>query len=156
MNSALTNLYQAEPDKVRLLKILLADDDPDDCTFFKQVLNESPFATTLTIVGDGEKLMAHLLASPDNIPDILFLDLSMPRKTGFECLSEIKENDRLKNLVVVLLSTSFPTQINYEDNMIRLLMKMGAYDFIRKPDGLEPLKQAINKSLAGLAIKFPS
>src|SRR5450759_3766148 len=93
---------------LKQLNILLADDDTDDCFFFDKALRETPIATHLTIVHDGEQLMDYLSKNSEHLPDVLFLDLSMPRKTGFECLSEIKENKKLKDLPVVMFSTSFP------------------------------------------------
>ena len=72
------------------LNILLADDDTDDCIFFKKALDELTLPTNLVAVHDGEQLM-HLLTNDTNpLPHILYLDLNMPRKNGFECLSEIK------------------------------------------------------------------
>ena len=65
------------------MKILLADDDLDDLFFFKKALSEIPIETELTTAHDGEELMAYLTENSDHLPDVLFLDLSMPRKTGF-------------------------------------------------------------------------
>ena len=74
------------------MNILLADDDADDCFFFEKALREIPMATQLTTVNDGERLMDHLSKNMEQLPDVLFLDLNMPRKSGFECLTEITEN----------------------------------------------------------------
>ena len=86
--------------------LLLADDDLDDCTFFKDALEELPLSATLSTVHDGVQLMSYLLSRSDDLPDVLFLDLNMSRKSGFECLSEIKLNDKLKAIPVVIFSTS--------------------------------------------------
>ena len=109
------------------LNILLADDDTDDCFFFKEALRELLQYTNLTTVQDGEQLMQLLTNETNELPHILFLDLNMPRKNGFECLSEIKQNKKLKNLPVVIFSTSF------EQEVVNLLYKNGAQYFIRKP-----------------------
>ena len=93
------------------LNILLADDDSDDCFFFKEALVGSPISTHLTTVPDGEHLMHLLLNKIDQLPDVLFLDLNMPRKNGFECLLEIKLISKLKLLPVVVLSTSFEKEV---------------------------------------------
>ena len=129
------------------LNILLADDDTDDCSFFKKVLRDIPIATNLNIVRDGEQLMSYLSKNSEHLPDVLYLDLSMPRKNGFECLTEIKESEKLKDLIVIVFSTSFPRDMIYEDNMIKLLLKLGAYDYIRKSGDLSQLKQVIHKTL---------
>ena len=92
------------------VNILLADDDPDDCLFFKEALSGSMLTTHLTTVPDGEYLM-EMLNSTDAISDVLFLDLNMPRKNGFECLSEIKLNGKLKSLPVIVFSTSFEQEV---------------------------------------------
>src|SRR6187551_2672130 len=89
------------------LNILLADDDIDDRFFFEKALTEIPIATQLKTVGNGEELMEYLEKNPTNLPDILFLDLSMPRKTGFECLIEIREDKLFEKLYVVMFTTSF-------------------------------------------------
>ena len=133
--------------KLDQLKILLADDDTDDCSFFDKALKEIPITTNLTIVHDGEQLMTYLLENSKNLPDVLFLDLSMPRKNGFECLTEIKENIKLKDLPVVMFSTSFPQDKNYEENMINMLLNFGAYDYIRKPVDFTQLKKVIHNTL---------
>src|SRR5215203_94230 len=87
-------------------KILLADDDEDDCMFFKEALDELSLPVSLNTVGDGVELMDFLKSNLINLPHVLFLDLNMPRKTGFECLSEIKQNEKLKQLPVIIYSTS--------------------------------------------------
>jgi CheY-like chemotaxis protein len=138
---------------LRPLNILLADDDTDDCSFFEKALKDSPIATKLTIVCDGEQLMDYLSCNSEHMPDVLYLDLSMPRKNGFECLTEIKESDKFKDLIVVVFSTSFPRDIIYEDNMIKLLLKIGAYDYIRKSGDFAQLKQVIHKTLNMVAEK---
>ena len=129
------------------LNVLLADDDTDDCSFFDKALREIPIATHLTFVHDGEQLMNYLSKNSEHLPDVLFLDLSMPRKNGFECLSEIKENKKLKDLPVVMFSTSFPQDMNYEEKMINMLLKIGAYDYIRKSGDFAQLKQVIHNTL---------
>jgi CheY-like chemotaxis protein len=127
------------------LNILLAEDDQDDRDFFNKVLNEIPIPTHLTTVYDGEQLMDYLYKNSEHLPDVLFLDLNMPRKNGFECLCEIKEDENLKHLLVVMFSTSFPRDSNYEEDMINRLMEIGAHDFIRKSDSLVQLKELIHQ-----------
>ncbi|MDP1764331.1 MAG: response regulator [Sediminibacterium sp.] len=129
------------------VNILLADDDIDDRLFFDKALKEIPITTQLTTVHDGEQLMNYLSENSENLPDILFLDLSMPRKTGFECLSEIKHNKKLQALFVVMFSTSYSRDIIYEQSMIDILSKIGAQDYIRKPGDFEQLKKIIHNVL---------
>jgi CheY-like chemotaxis protein len=135
------------------LNILLADDDMDDRIFFEKVLKEIPLATTLNMVHNGEQLMEYLAVDANPLPDIIFLDLSMPRKTGFECLAEIKENEKLKALTVIMFTTSFTRGFDLEDNLKTTLNRMGAYDYIRKPSDFNELKQIIQKTLNELIAK---
>ncbi len=125
------------------LKILLADDDTDDRFFFDKAINEIPIATQLATVNDGEQLMNYLFENAVCLPDILFLDLSMPRKTGFECLTEIKEDERFKNIPVIVFTTSFGRGQEYEQRLIDTLQNIGAQEYIRKPGDLKQLKQVI-------------
>jgi len=124
------------------IHVLLADDDLDDCMFFEEVLKELPFDFALHTVNDGEQLMTVLVSHPDPLPDVLFLDLNMPRKTGYECMAEIKENGRLRSLPVIILSTS----LNHD--MTEQLYEMGAYRYIRKPGNFAKLKKVIAEALA--------
>ncbi|MEO6489370.1 MAG: response regulator [Ferruginibacter sp.] len=121
--------------------LLLADDDIDDCTFFKDALEDLSIYATLSIVNDGVKLMDFLSSSLPNLPDILFLDLNMPRKGGFECLSEIKANDKLKHLPVIIFSTSLDMGI------VNLLYQNGAQHYICKPGGYIILKKVILEAI---------
>ena len=123
------------------LNILLADDDLDDCNFFKEALEALPLTTNLTTVNDGEQLMNYLLENTDHLPHVLFLDINMPRKNGFECLSDIKRHDKLKDLPVVMFSTS-----NVQDK-INILFKTGADVYIHKPSNFAQLVQVIHHAL---------
>ncbi len=124
------------------LKILLADDDIDDCIFFKEALVELLLSTHLTTVNDGEQLMQLLTNETNVLPHVLFLDLNMPRKNGFECLTEIKLSKKLKQLPVIVFSTSF------EQEVVNQLYKNGAQYFIRKPSEFSQFKNIIQLTLA--------
>ncbi len=126
---------------LKQLNILLADDDTDDCLFFKEAIAGLQPATNFIAVHDGEQLM-HLLGNDTNqLPHILFLDLNMPRKNGFECLAEIKQNKKLNGLPVVIFSTSF------EQEIVNLLYDNGAQYFIRKPSEFIQFKNIILHTL---------
>src|ERR1035438_6847359 len=88
--------------------IFLADDDADDCTFFEEALRDLQVQAQLTIVNDGVALMTTLdeTVTEPPPPHVIFLDLNMPRKNGFECLDEIRQNPRFKEIPVVIFSTS--------------------------------------------------
>ena len=130
---------------IKHLNILLADDDTDDCIFFKEALEELQPSTHLTVVHDGEQLMQLLINETNEFPDVLFLDLNMPRKNGFECLSEIKLSKKLNQLPVIIFSTSF------EQEVVNQLYQNGAQYFIRKPSEFSQFKKIIQHSLALIA-----
>jgi CheY-like chemotaxis protein len=123
------------------LNILLADDDTDDCYFFDKALKEIPIASHLTFVHDGEELMTYLTKYFEQLPDVLFLDISMPRKNGLECLSEIRQNKKLKELTVVMLSTAD------SKDTISKVFSSGAHVYIHKPNDFAQLKQVIHHAL---------
>lgn len=123
------------------MRILLADDDQDDCDFFEQALEVLPVLTQLTVVHDGEELINYLSENLNRLPHVLFLDINMPRKNGFECLSEIKNNKKTTDLPVVMFSTS-----NVQDK-IKVLFKNGAGVYIHKPSSFNELVQVIHHAL---------
>ena len=109
--------------------IYLADDDADDCEFFVEALKEINVKTKLSILADGEELMTTLNAAviEPPPPHIIFLDLNMPRKNGYECLKEIRENPKLKKIPVVIFSTTS------NQDAIEKTYFLGANCFICKP-----------------------
>ncbi len=136
---------------IKHLNVLLADDDLDDCLFFKTALDKFSIPTTLTSVNDGEQLMQYLTndVKVQNVgrvlPDVLFLDINMPRKNGKECLAEIKQNIKLKDLPVIMFSTS------YEKEVVNQLYTNGAQYFIRKPSEFSIFKKIIQQTLTLIA-----
>jgi len=123
------------------MKILLADDDTDDCIFFRRAIQELQLSTNLITVHDGEELMSMLTDESCVLPDVLYLDLNMPRKNGFECLTEIKKSEKLNRFPVVIFSTSF------EQEVVNQLYINGAQFFIRKPAEFQQFKKIIHQSL---------
>ncbi|CAM3453583.1 response regulator [Flavobacterium chungbukense] len=122
--------------------LLLADDDEDDCDFFREALSETTIKAELFTVHDGVQLMNYLEKNGlENFPDVIFLDLNMPRKNGIECLTEIKENKDWKNLPIIIFSTSLDNEI------VNNLYQKGATYYIRKPGEFSKLKTVIEKAL---------
>lgn len=121
--------------------LLLADDDEDDRLFFNEALQELPIDTLLKTVNDGHQLMDLLTSKSTTLPDILFLDLNMPLKSGYECLKEIKRDEKLKFLPVIIYSTS----INPND--IKQLYEQNASCYVCKPAEYCKLKKVIHEAL---------
>lgn len=123
------------------INILLADDDKDDCLFFEEALEELPMQTVLTLVHDGEKLMQLLKVNSCENFDVLFLDLNMPRKNGLVCVEEIRNNDKLTALPIIILSTSYDKTVGEQ------LYRRGVKHYICKPADFSDLKQKIHMAL---------
>jgi CheY-like chemotaxis protein len=123
------------------VSVLLADDDIDDQHFFGKALKSLPFPVDLFIVNNGEKLLAHLSNPISKLPDVLFLDINMPRKNGTECLIEIKQDIKLRHLPVIMYSTSIS-----EENA-DLLYKRGAHNYILKQE-LPELRQTLHHAIS--------
>lgn len=124
----------------RALHILLADDDEDDRTLFRDALQEVNPEATLNEVENGVELMHQL--SRRALPDLLFLDLNMPLKNGYECLFEIHANPRLQRLPVIILSTSSVAE------HINEMLKDLACLYIKKPGRYDDLKLLIQHALS--------
>jgi CheY-like chemotaxis protein len=137
-------MRSSDPSKIKPIHILLADDDQDDCFFFSEALGKLSIATQLTTVDNGERLMTYLSRNSTELPDVLFLDLNMPRKNGAECLREIKQNKKLKELPVIIYSTYLHSTVADQ------LYKNGAHYFIRKGD-LPELRNVLKKVLTMIA-----
>jgi len=128
------------------LNIVLADDDTDDCLFFKEALDELRLNTHLTTVHDGEQLMHMIIQDGVILPNIIFLDLNMPRKNGFECLTEIRLNSKLKAIPIIIFSTSF------EQEVVNRLFDHGANYFIRKPVEFSQFKKIVKQTFHKLLV----
>ena len=116
---------------------MLADDDEDDRLFFKEAFKEVKIQYALSTFNDGVLLMDYLNVKENPLPDIVFLDLNMPRKGGLECLKEIRRDNRLKNISIAIYSTSSSDQ-DVEDTFVA-----GANVYIKKPNDFAKLKKIL-------------
>lgn len=123
------------------IQIILADDDTDDAFLFNEAIEELTLSVDLIIVTDGEQLMQRLKNEKVSLPDLIFLDINMPKKNGLECLSEIRVNKRLQDLPIIIFSTSF------DEELVNQLYINGADYYIQKPSGFEALKNVIHLAL---------
>jgi CheY-like chemotaxis protein len=125
----------------RKLTVLLAEDDSADCLLFEEVLAELPVSVNLFTVTNGEQLLAWLNKNGNKLPDVLFLDLNMPRKNGFAALGEIKRSATLQDLPVIIFTTA------NDRERIRQVYKDAALYYIRKPNKFSDLKKLVYKAL---------
>lgn len=121
------------------ITIALADDDEDDRLFFKDAFEELKINTVVTTHCDGEELM-NFLNHPDTIlPNILFLDLNMPKKNGFECLLDIKKAEKFNDIAIAIYSTS-SSEEDVENTFVH-----GANIYIKKPSDFDTLKKILRE-----------
>jgi CheY-like chemotaxis protein len=95
---------------VKPVEILLVEDNPGDVDLAREALEGSKFHNNLHVVDDGEKAMAFLRGEDPYAeaprPGLILLDLNLPRKDGRQVLAEIKADDNLRRIPVVILTTS--------------------------------------------------
>lgn len=120
-----------------VMHILLADDDEDDRLFFIDAFEEIKIKTKVETVNDGVELMNYLTQPNIILPHILFLDLNMPRKGGIDCLLELKRIDLIKNIAVVIYSTS-ASEEDIEETFV-----LGANVYLKKPSDFSTLKKTL-------------
>ncbi|MGI9512133.1 MAG: response regulator [Anderseniella sp.] len=116
------------------MRILIADDDEDDLMLIADAFEESRLKNPIDFVKDGEELMLYLrkegpYADTDDIPlpGIILLDLNMPKKDGRTALKEIREDPKLRNIPIVVLTTS-----KSEEDILKTY-DLGVNSFITKP-----------------------
>lgn len=125
-------------------RILIADDDVDDVQLTKDCFVQNHLQIDVNQVENGQLLIDHLkhLAitnQPKKLPQLILLDLNMPKKNGLEALKELKEDDYLKKIPVVIYTTSRAPKD------IERAYQLGASCFINKPNSLEGWCEKMNK-----------
>jgi CheY-like chemotaxis protein len=126
--------------------VLMADDDEDDCLLVESAFQETGIAHDLRFVDDGRELLDYLrnegnFADPEKHPrpDLILLDLNMPRIDGREALTIIKSDPQLKNIPILIFTTS------REERDIALSKQAGASSFLSKPDRFQDLTDMLEK-----------
>lgn len=120
------------------LHIVLAEDDQDDRLLFHSVFNHVKINHTLKVCEDGLDLMEYLNSAEEK-PHIIFLDLTMPGKSGLECLKEIRKNKEMSDITIAIYSTS-SVQATVEQAFI-----LGANVYIKKPNEFDDLKKILTE-----------
>lgn len=123
------------------IDILLVEDNPGDARLAKEALTEGKLHNTLNVVEDGVEAMAYLRNegkySDKAQPDLILLDLNLPKKDGREVLAEIKEDENLRRIPVVILTIS-----SAEEDIIRSY-DLHANCFITKPIDLDQFMKVV-------------
>ena len=135
--------------KSKPIRILIADDDADDRLLIAEALTEARLNNAVDFVEDGVELMEHLRREgkysdlpDDHLPGIILLDLNMPRKDGREALKEIKADPDLRQIPVVVLTTS-----KAQEDIFKTY-DLGVSSFITKPvsfEGLVDIMKTLSK-----------
>lgn len=121
------------------INICLADDDEDDRLFFTDAFDELKINTKVKTFNDGVELMNYLHNEDSILPNVLFLDLNMPKKNGVECLLEIKQNEKFSDIAIAIYSTS-SSEEHIEETFVN-----GANIYIKKPNDFENLKKILSE-----------
>ena len=125
------------------VEILLVEDNEDDIVIIQEVFADMKLASIVNTVGDGEEALAYLRRKGKykvaRMPDLVLLDINMPKKNGFEVLEEMKNDPRLQSLPVIMLTTS-----HREEDVVRSY-EMGARSYIQKLVDLDQFKQLIKQ-----------
>ena len=137
-------MSEHNPQSRQPVPILMAEDDEDDRLLAKDAFNESRLANPLFFVNDGEELIDYLyrrgryaVAEQFPLPGLILLDLNMPKKDGREALQEIKADAQLRQIPIIVLTTS-----QEEEDIIRSY-SLGVSSFITKPVTFEQLVEVI-------------
>ena len=120
--------------KMKFLKILLVEDSPSDVRLIRETLKETPVPVQITVAQDGVEAMEYLRSTElgNSVrPDLVLLDLNLPRKNGREVLAEVKSSPGLKQIPVLVMTSS------RADEDIAQAYSLNANCYITKPGDLQ-------------------
>jgi len=119
------------------VEILLVEDSPDDADLMVEALHQGTLTANVTIVEDGQSAIDYLRGSAS--PDLILLDLHLPRMNGHEVLAEVKQDARLRRIPIVILTSS----INEKDFVSAY--ELHANCCVSKPSDQEQFAQAVKR-----------
>ena len=122
--------------------IMIVDDDDDDREFFCEAIDKIDSSIHCVTIENGEKALLYLKDEKKVMPDLIFLDLNMPKINGKECLIQIKNIDHLKQIPVIIYTTS-----NHPADREQT-KKLGANGFINKHTQFDMLCNELRQWLA--------
>jgi DNA-binding response OmpR family regulator len=125
-----------------LNSVLLIEDDPNDVILIRRAFQRANFEPNLTVIEDGDTAVSHFyqLLENDNqpLPELILLDLKLPRRSGLEVLQWLRQQPRLKRLLVVALTAS------RESADVNQAYEIGINSYLVKPVGFEELVNLVN------------
>jgi CheY-like chemotaxis protein len=122
-------------------KILLIDDDADDRKYFMEAVNEIDADIECVTAKDGDQALQLLRDTQVSLPNYIFLDLRMPKINGRQCLIQIKADERLKAIPVIVYTTAREVEESEE------MQGMGAVRFVTKPTNTEEIYYVVSQAL---------
>jgi CheY-like chemotaxis protein len=125
------------------VEILLVEDNEDDIVIIQEVFADMKLATIVHTVRDGEEALAYLQRKGKykvaRMPDLILLDINMPKMSGHEVLERMKKDPSLKSLPVIMLTMS-----HREEDVVRSYAN-GACSFIQKSVGLDQFRERLKQ-----------
>jgi CheY-like chemotaxis protein len=123
---------------------LLVDDDPEDTLLFQEILNEVDSRIGFESAPNGKKALEILRNRTAKLPNVIFLDLNMPLMNGKECLAELKHDPVLKDIPVIIYTTSAHSR-DIEETLMA-----GAVCFVTKPMGVKDVRSILTAIASNL------
>jgi two-component system, chemotaxis family, response regulator Rcp1 len=123
------------------INVLLVEDNPGDAELTKETLEAGKLHVSINVAIDGTEALSYLLRKPPHegceLPDLILLDLNLPKLTGGEVLAEIRRHERLRTIPVVILTSS-----DAEKDIVKSY-ELGANCYVTKPVGLEAFQEIV-------------
>ncbi|GAB3512746.1 response regulator [Emticicia fontis] len=123
------------------INIVLAEKDAEYQEIFQEALEESSIPATLTVVNNGKELMDKLKSAQSPTYNVVVLDMNIPKKSGIQCLKEIRKDHKWNNTFSVVLTS------NKNKNQVEKAYRAGANLFVTKPDSYSDYIETIRKIL---------
>jgi CheY-like chemotaxis protein len=127
------------------MTILYADDDHDDCDILRDALNQIDPSINCHFASNGIEAL-DMLDHAQVLPDYIFLDINMPLMNGTKCLSELKKNQRLRDIPVIVYSTTITDEVRLE------LYNLGANSVLEKPNDIHELESILAGVIAPIVL----
>jgi chemotaxis family two-component system response regulator Rcp1 len=142
-------------EEIKLINVLLVDDDPEDIDLTLEVMEMAKMKLNVTVAKDGMEAMeilSELKENKEEMPDLILLDLNMPRKNGHEVLADLKADDLFKKIPVVILTTS------KSEADVNQSYSKGVSCYITKPVGLNEFRDVVDaiKNFWFTVVKYPT
>ncbi len=146
-----TNMEDQASMKKSKKLLLLVEDDPNDILLFEKAIGRSDLEADVLVLRDGEEAIAYLSgkekSKKPSPPDLILLDLKLPRKSGFEVLEWIKNHPHLQTTPVIILSSSKEAQD------LKTAYELGANSYLVKPTGFTALHEMV-KDVGGYWLTY--